>query len=510
MKLYPYQERCKEALRVNMRNKVRRQILCAPTGSGKTEIAMSIIKDAEAKGSRVIFICDRQTLVNQTSERFTKAGIRHGVAMGDSTFGRGEQIQVISAQTAERRGFLMAGSEIDPLISIAETTYATPAIDLAIWDECDEVRERMKDMLVNNNIRTIGMTATPFREGLSEIYEDVVNVITTNELLNDGYLCPVDVIAPEAEVDVKGTNWSEGDLSKRVLQIVGDIVPEWEKQCAERHGELVPSICFCVSVADAEETAERFQAAGHDFRVVHYKQNSDQKQEIINRFRDGVHIGLINVRVLTKGFDAPATKIMIDAQPTRSFRLHIQKMGRIMRTSPGKERATLIDHAGNYLAFYRAMQAFFAAGCQSLKDGKLDNVKREKKEDQPEIRCSGCGFILPPRSESCPSCGADRRRKLSMMTALPGTLKLIDKVEGELGSYKGDPWTDIQALATKFHPMDYERARRRALAMYKDSFDAWPKSQFQMVYEEPDPVMAEVFRRKHVNWTIRQRKGKAA
>ena len=501
MKLYPYQERCKEALRLNMRRKVRRQILCAPTGSGKTEIAMSIIKDAEAKGSRVVFICDRQTLVNQTSERFDAAGIRHGVAMGENTFGRGERIQVVSAQTAERRGFMFAGQEIDG-------SYATPEIDLAIWDECDEVREKIKKMLVSNDIRTIGMTATPFREGLSEIYEDVVNVITTNELLRDGYLCPFDVIAPEAEVNIKGTTWSENDLSKRVLQIVGDIVPEWEKQCDERYGELVPTICFCVSVADAEETAEQFQRAGYDFRVVHYAQSSEQKQEIINRFRDGVHIGLINVRVLTKGFDAPATRIMIDAQPTRSFRLHIQKIGRFIRVAPGKDRATMIDHAGNYLAFYHAMQAFFAAGCQSLKDGKLDKVTRQKKEDQPEIRCVACGFILPPRSESCPSCGADRSRKLSMMTALPGTLKLIDKVEGELGGYKGDPWTDIQALATKFHPLDYERARKRALAMYKDSFDSWPTSKFKMVYEEPDPVMVEVFRRKHVNWKIRQRKGK--
>ena len=497
-------------MRRNMRNKVRRQILCAPTGSGKTEIAMSIIKDAEAKGSRVVFICDRQTLVNQTSERFAAAGIRHGVAMGDSTFGRGEKIQVVSAQTAERRGFLMAGSEIFALISIAETAYATPAIDLAIWDECDEVRERMKDMLLAANIRTIGMTATPFREGLSEIYEDVVNVITTNELLQDGYLCPFDVIAPDSEVDIKGTNWSEGDLSKRVLQIVGDIVPEWEKQCAERYGEFVPTICFCVSVADAEETAERFQEAGHDFRVVHYKQNSEQKQEIINRFRDDVHIGLINVRVLTKGFDAPATKIMIDAQPTRSFRLHIQKIGRLIRTFPGKERATYIDHAGNYLAFYHAMQAFFAAGCQSLKDGKLDKVKRQKKEDQPDIRCGECGFILPPRSESCPSCGADRRRKISMMTALPGTLKLIDSVEGEKGSFDGDWWEELRKVATDIHPMDHDRARKMALASYKGLFYEWPKGQFELTYGDPHPVVKEVSRRKYQEWLIAKRKGKAA
>ena len=214
--------------------------------------------------------------------------------------------------------------------------------------------------------------------------------------------------------------------------------------------------------------------------------------------------------MLTKGFDAPATRIMIDAQPTRSFRLHIQKIGRIMRTSPGKERATLIDHAGNYLAFYHAMQSFFAAGCQSLKDGKLDNVKRQKKEDQPEIRCSECGFILPPRSESCPSCGADRKRKLSMMTALPGTLKLIDRVEGEKGVFTGDWWTELRKVATGIHPMDYERARKMAVASYKGLFGEWPKGKFELTYGEPHPVVQEVSRRKYQQWLIAKRKGKAA
>ena len=92
---------------------MRRQVLCAPTGSGKTEIAMSIIEEAADKGNRILFIVDRQNLVRQTSERFFNAGLRHGVAMGAETFGRQEPIQVASAQTLERRGFLTAGTPGD-------------------------------------------------------------------------------------------------------------------------------------------------------------------------------------------------------------------------------------------------------------------------------------------------------------------------------------------------------------------------------------------------------------
>ena len=348
--LYPFQSESVEALRENMRRGVLRQVLCSPTGSGKTEIAMAIVKEAQAKGSNVVFIADRQTLVTQTSERFANAGIRHGVAMGDQTYGRSEPIQICSAQTLEKRGFFFSGSvkTIDETI----TEFHERQIHLAIVDECHEVRKKIIEELKSRHIRTIGLSATPFTKGLGKHYSDVVNVTTTNELVKSKYLSPLKVAIAQSEVNVDGLKvqntgeWFREELSERVAVVTGDIVPEWISRTLEFFGGPVKTIAFCASVADSEILAEKFQEAGHDFRVVHYKQSSAEKQEIINRFRNGQHIGLISCVALTKGFDVPETLCMIDAYPLRkAFHMHVQKLGRVMRIAPGKEFGLVIDHS---------------------------------------------------------------------------------------------------------------------------------------------------------------------
>ena len=226
---WPHQVRSKEKLRENLRLDILRQLLCVPTGGGKTEIAMSIIVDAYLKGSHTAFICDMQTLVHQTSERFANAGIPHGVAMGQTTHGRNELIQICSAQTLETRGFLTAG------MPMLEGVYAERPLKLAILDECHVVRRQLIATLIDKKIPIIGLTATPLTDGLDSIYQAIVNVTTTEKLIKEGYLAPLRVVSPKARVDTKNVRqnekgeWVREDLSNRVLRIVGEIVPEWER-----------------------------------------------------------------------------------------------------------------------------------------------------------------------------------------------------------------------------------------------------------------------------------------
>ncbi len=115
--LRDYQSASIELLREGIRDGHPRQILCAPTGSGKTLVGAYLIAEAAAKGSKAAFVCDRVALVNQTSKVFTEFGIPHGVAQGQNTFGRSLPVQVCSAQTIEARGFW-------------------PDLDLVIVDQC--------------------------------------------------------------------------------------------------------------------------------------------------------------------------------------------------------------------------------------------------------------------------------------------------------------------------------------------------------------------------------------
>ena len=116
--LRPYQTDAVQGLRDGIRQGCRRQILVAPTGAGKTEMAMNIISESQKKGARAWFIVDRISLIDQTSQRFAQYGIDHGIIQADNIYtDTTKPVQVASVQTLARR-------HIDHLP------------DLIVWDEC--------------------------------------------------------------------------------------------------------------------------------------------------------------------------------------------------------------------------------------------------------------------------------------------------------------------------------------------------------------------------------------
>ena len=87
LQLYDFQLEAVDALRDGLRNGHKRQMLCAPTGAGKTEIAIHLMQEAERAGSRVVFFADRVTLVDQTSRRLSGYGLMHGIIQANNSRG---------------------------------------------------------------------------------------------------------------------------------------------------------------------------------------------------------------------------------------------------------------------------------------------------------------------------------------------------------------------------------------------------------------------------------------
>ena len=480
--LREYQKEAIEALRANMRAGIRRQVLCSPTGSGKTEIAIHMIAAAIEKNSRVFFVCDRQTLVNQTSKRFWENDLPHGVLMGDDSTNIWHHNLICSAQTLESRPWMM---ERHPP-------------DLVIMDECHELRRKILAEILKRDHWAIGLSATPFTRGLDEFYyEKPVNVTTTTKLIREQYLSPVRVVAAK-EINLDGlrvaTNgeWSKDEVSQRVVQVTGEMVEDWERHTQEIFGGPVPTIVFCPSVADSEAAAERFQRAGHDFRAVTYRQKSYEKEKIIEAYKNGEHMGLISCVSLSRGFDAPLTRCMIDAYPLRrALAMHIQKLGRIMRIWPGKEFGLLIDMAGNWLGFYEASMRFFDEGCDQLDDSRLQKVQRKQNVSTSDHTCRDCEAILPPGTRVCPWCGAAQKRKRGKLQEVTGELIEVDGLTGKRKKlpYQGDWWPELCAGAMKIASGDAARARKIALAQFKAIFGKWPRAEFQPINREPDPAV---------------------
>ncbi|WP_138438555.1 DEAD/DEAH box helicase [Marinobacter alexandrii] len=392
--LRTYQSEALSQLRQGIRQGSMAQLLMAPTGSGKTTIASAIKQGACAKGKKAFFIVDSLELVDQAVKRFMDDGMWVGVIQGDHIMTNyAAPVQVATIQTLGRRWRQMPDS-IRP--------------DLLIIDEAHVLHQAHEDIISwckDNGVPVIGLSATPFRKGLGKIFDRLVVTITTADLMDDGYLCRAKCYAPNIP-NLKGvkTNSSgdwDADAVAEVMGengLMGDVVEQWLKLAEGRQ-----TIVFAANVAHSRALCDRFQqvgiAAAH---VDGYETDKEGRTEKINAFRRGDIQVLCNVAVLTKGFDAPETACVVLARPTKSLMLHIQMIGRGLRTANEKSDCIIIDHAGNCLRNGLPDSRL----PQELHDGKstrnLDRKEREIKEPV-EKPCVSCGFVST--KHVCPSCG---------------------------------------------------------------------------------------------------------
>jgi superfamily II DNA or RNA helicase len=301
LELRIHQEEVVQKLREGFANGHRCQLLYAPTGFGKTEVAIYLMKATADNWKRAAMVLDRIVLIDQTSLRLTKYQSDHGVLQ--STHWKKDitkKIQICSSQTIERRNTLLD-------------------VDLMVVDECHISRKKITDSIQNNpHIKVIGLTATPFTKGLGAIYSNVVCASTTEFLVNNKWLAPLRVFIAK-EIDMTGVakvmgEWSEAEATKRGMQITGDIVAEWEKKTYEIFGRPRKTIVFCAGVAHGQDLVEQFARKGYNFISVSYKDDSEYKQQVIEDFSkpDTEIHGLIATDILTRGFDVPDVGCVCD------------------------------------------------------------------------------------------------------------------------------------------------------------------------------------------------------
>lgn len=480
LQLRPKQQESIEALREGRRAGHIRQLLVGPTGFGKTVCAVHVLQEASRKGSRSAFIVDRVSLVDQASATLDRYGVDHGVIQAGHWRRRASAlVQVCSVQTLEKRGIPSDWK-------------------LILVDEAHCVRRQLAEHLKRHDaVATIGLTATPFTDGLGEIYTNVVNVTTTNAEIEAGYLVPLRVYAARA-IDMTGAKviageWSEREIEERGSKIVGDVVAEWVDKTQRLFGGPAKTIVFSATVPHGDELCRQFQAAGFNFQQVSYKDGNDQsRRDLIEEFRrpnSSIH-GLVSCEALTKGFDVPDVMVGVACRPYRkSFSSHIQQLGRVMRASPGKEFGLWLDHCGNYLRFFDDQQLLFSDGVQALEEGELDKQARQEPDEKTKekLKCAACGFVLPGGVLACPACGAERRLRQSMLESLPGTMVEIDGVRrdprkpGAIPAWMGDRdsvWRQLMGMGLVRKKGDVEAATKFATGHFKGLYDEWPRATF--------------------------------
>jgi len=252
----------------------------------------------------------------------------------------------------------------------------------------------------------VGFSATPARKtgkGLGT-YFNAVNIVTTvRQLIADGHLCRNEYWGGSLP-DLKGIRTQQGDyatgqLSERVALLVGDVVDNWLRLASDRQ-----TIVFAVDIAHAEALMDRFLEVGVRALAVHTRMTSEKRDQAVHFFRSGQIQVIVNVGILTYGFDSPSVGCIVAARPTKSLVLWLQMLGRGMRPFLGKDYCRVLDHADNTRTLGYAEDTYL----WELDDGEsgVKNVSKEEKEKRAEqdYTCEKCTYKFSGTRE-CPNCG---------------------------------------------------------------------------------------------------------
>jgi superfamily II DNA or RNA helicase len=417
LQLRPHQAEVVEKLSEGFKNGHRCQMLYAPTGFGKTEVAMAIMKKVADNFQKTAIVLDRVVLVEQTSLRLGKYDIPHGVMQSTHWRHRPyEAIQVCSAQTLEKRKII-------------------PDIDLMIIDEAHVQRRGTTELIKNNpNLKVIGLSATPFTNGLGSIYSHVVGASSTGDLIEKGWLTPLKVFIAK-EINMVGAKkdsfgeWAQGEAADRGMQITGDIVAEWVKMTMQIYGKPMKTIVFCAGVKHGKDLEAKFKEAGYNFVSISYKEDDEFKRQTIEDFsRPDTEIhGLIATDILTRGFDVSDVCIGVSARPfSKSFSSHVQQLGRVMRPHEGKEFALWLDHSGNYLRFRKDWDDLYDFGVKELKEGKEVTRKEPTEREKKDSKCPSCGGLWTSSTNVCDECGFIKINPKEIIT-VAGEMRELDE-----------------------------------------------------------------------------------
>jgi superfamily II DNA or RNA helicase len=463
--LRPYQADAIQNLRDTLRQGVRRVVLQLPTGAGKTVIAGEIVSLAREKGNKVAFVCPAISLVDQTVESFYAQGIRDvGVQQASHHLtDYSKPVQVCSIQTIQARKY-------------------RPDCEIIIFDECHRVFQEHREWMLDPDWAKkpfIGLSATPWAKGLGKYFETLLKVSTTADMIAAGYLSPFKVFSG-GHPDLSGVrtmagDYNESDLSDAMQKggLTADIVETYRQRWGQGK-----TLCFAVDRAHAKTIQERFIHVGVTCAYQDADTPQHERAEIKRRFQSGEIEVVTSVETMIMGIDYDV-RCIICARPTKSDMLWCQLIGRGLRTAPGKEICTILDHSDNTLrlGFVTDIDR------DRLDDG--EPVKKsaiEKKEPLPK-ECKECAFLKPPKTKICPNCGHETKIRSEIMEA-DGVLVEITpgkKTKGKLRQEYTEAEQRTFFAELKAYALIKEYKPGWPAAKFRERFKAWPPRYFENI-----------------------------
>lgn len=358
-----------------------------PTGAGKSLVIAELARLARRK---ILVLTHVKELVEQNHSKYESYGLAGGIfSAGLKRKESQHQVTFASVQSVA-----------------ANLDQFRDEYSLVIIDECHRVSgeetsqyQQIIDLLKqqNHSLKVLGLTATPYRLAMGWIYryhyrgfvrgeddkpfQHCIYELPLSYMINRGYLTRPELVnAAVAQYDFSSLaqdrfgEYAEKDVNqllskhKRVTRAIIDQVAEL---AAERQGVMV----FAATVEHAREITGYLPE--NQTALVTGATDQKDRDLLIQRFKQRQLKFLVNVSVLTTGFDAPHVDLIAILRPTQSVSLYQQMVGRGLRLDDGKKDCLVMDYAGNHM---------------NLHHPEVGEPKPNPDSEPVQVFCPGCGF----------------------------------------------------------------------------------------------------------------------
>ena len=354
--LRDYQQLAKEEIfsKWNLADNILYQM---PTGTGKTRLFTSIIRDISIWGLRhninyrILIIAHRSELIEQSSRSLDKYRIKHGVLAGTMKDKRDltQAIQVASIQTITHPANQCMIDDLKfDFIIIDEAHHAVANSYQKLWEYCPDAKK-------------LGVTATPWRmnnSGFAQIFDAYIPSMSIKDFIQKGWLATYQYYSiPTSSELVKSIESIrefdiEGDYKNSALVEVCDtsriraqLYDSYEKNVLGKKG-----IIYSISREHSEHICLQYRSRGVAIENIDSKTPAKVREKVIQAFRNGEIDIIVNVDIFSEGFDCPDIEFIQLARPTKSLVKYIQQVGRGLRKN-GDKKCTILDNVGMYSRF---------------------------------------------------------------------------------------------------------------------------------------------------------------
>ncbi len=398
MNLRPYQQEAIDSAYNHLRTRDDNPCIVIPTAGGKTPILATICRDAVTRwNGRVLVLAHVKELLEQAVEKL------HIIAPD-----MWDKIGLYSAGLGSRdveHPIIVAGIQ-----SIYKRAGELGRFDLILIDEAHLIppdgegryRQFLTDaQVVNPKVRLIGLTATPYRMSTGTICDtdNLLNSICyevgVKELITEGYLCPLKSRSGITKPNTDGLHIRAGEfIASEVSELMNDNTLVLNA-CHEIMGLTKPCksvLVFASGVEHAQRIQKVIEQKGGSCGMVTGDTLDFDRTDTLERFKAGTLKFLVNVNVLTTGFDAPNIDCVVLLRPTASPGLYYQMVGRGFRIHPNKDFCLVLDYGNNVIRHG-------PVDCLTLK------AASNGSGDAPAKECPECRSLIHAGFSICPECG---------------------------------------------------------------------------------------------------------